>query len=75
MVRELDPHAEGLLIEIYCFSTNKNWVPYEHLQADIIDHLLAIYRFLHCVLTNMYRAINGSSAIKASEPVTEKATD
>jgi miniconductance mechanosensitive channel len=42
MVRELDPHAEGLPIEIYCFSTNKNWVPYEHLQADLIDHLLAI---------------------------------
>jgi miniconductance mechanosensitive channel len=42
MVRELDPHAEGLPIEIYCFSLNKNWVPYEHLQADLIDHLLAI---------------------------------
>lgn len=41
MVRELAPSAEGLPIEIYCFSADKRWIPYEHLQADIIDHLLA----------------------------------
>lgn len=41
MVRELAPSPEGLPIELYCFSADKRWIPYEHLQADIIDHLLA----------------------------------
>ena len=41
MVRELAPSAEGLPVELYCFSADKRWIPYEHLQADIMDHLLA----------------------------------
>lgn len=42
MVRELSPQQHGLPVEFYCFSTNKQWVAYEHLQADIIDHMLAV---------------------------------
>lgn len=42
MVRELAPSAQGLPIELYCFSADKRWIPYEHLQADIVDHLLAV---------------------------------
>ncbi|WP_105169350.1 mechanosensitive ion channel family protein [Pseudoalteromonas sp. T1lg23B] len=42
MVRELAPANYGLPIEFYCFSSNKKWVAYEHLQADLIDHMLAI---------------------------------
>lgn len=42
MVRELAPTSEGLPVEIYCFSSDKRWIPYEHLQADLIDHLLAV---------------------------------
>ena len=41
MVRELAPSPECLPIELYCVSADKRWIPYEHLQADIIDHLLA----------------------------------
>ncbi len=41
MVRELQPTTQGLPIELYCFSENKSWIPYEHLQADIVDHLIA----------------------------------
>ena len=42
LVRQLAPTGEGLPIELYCFSTNKNWAPYEGIQADIFDHLLAV---------------------------------
>ncbi|MFP6856819.1 MAG: mechanosensitive ion channel family protein [Roseibacillus sp.] len=42
LVRQLAPTGEGLPIELYCFSTNKNWAAYEGIQADIFDHLLAV---------------------------------
>ena len=42
LVRHRDPTTEGLPIEIYVFSKNKNWVPYENIQADVFDHLIAI---------------------------------
>ncbi len=42
MVRELQPTPQGLPIEIYFFTTRQEWVSYEHLQADVIDHILAI---------------------------------
>lgn len=42
MVRQLQPTPQGLPIELYFFSANKNWVPYEQLQADIFDYVLAV---------------------------------
>lgn len=42
LVRQLDPGAEGLPVEIYVFTTDNNWVNYEGIQSDIFDHILAI---------------------------------
>ncbi|TMP32675.1 mechanosensitive ion channel family protein [Pseudoalteromonas rubra] len=42
MVRELAPTQYGLPVELYCFSQDKRWVPYEHLQADLLDHVLTV---------------------------------
>lgn len=42
MVRQLQPSEWGLPIEIYCFSANVNWVPYEHLQTEIISYIVAL---------------------------------
>ena len=42
LVRQLAPGAEGLPIEIYCFSNDQAWANYEAIQADIFDHLLAV---------------------------------
>ncbi|MDF1823855.1 MAG: mechanosensitive ion channel family protein [Verrucomicrobiales bacterium] len=42
LVRQLAPDGRGLPIEIYCFSSNKNWAAYESIQADIFDHLFAV---------------------------------
>ena len=41
LVRQLKPTESGLPIEIYVFSTEKRWIQYESIQADIFDHILA----------------------------------
>ena len=42
MVRQLQPTAQGLPLELYFFSANTAWVAYEHLQADIFEHIIAM---------------------------------
>ena len=42
IVRQLAPTSDGLPLEIYCFTNTTAWVPYEAIQSDIFDHLLAI---------------------------------
>ena len=42
MVRQLQPTERGIPIELYFFSSEKMWVPYENLQSDVFDHVLAI---------------------------------
>lgn len=41
MVRELQPTAEGLPIELYFFTSNIEWSKYEAVQADVTDRVLA----------------------------------
>jgi len=41
LVRQLPPSEHGLPLEIYVFSRDKRWAPYEDIQADIFDHLFA----------------------------------
>ena len=42
LVRQLQPTAQGMPIELYFFSANTMWVKYEALQAEVFDHVLAI---------------------------------
>ena len=42
LVRQLEPTATGLPIQIYVFTNDTDWVRYEGIQADIFDHLLAV---------------------------------
>lgn len=42
MVRQLAPDANGLPIEIYCFTNTVAWLEYEAIQADIFDHIFAV---------------------------------
>ena len=41
MCRQLNPTAQGIPLEIYAFSKDKNWVNYERISADLMDHFLA----------------------------------
>ena len=79
IVRQLPPCENGLPIEIYCFSSDKNWANYEDIQSDIFDHLLAIAReFDLNVFQNPtgsdVRALGNSKAlVKKSAPARSKA--
>ena len=41
-VRQLQPTAQGIPIELYFFSANTAWLRYEYLQAEVFDHVLAM---------------------------------
>ncbi len=42
LVRQLEPGAEGLPMQIYCFTNTTAWAEYEGIQGDVFDHLIAI---------------------------------
>ena len=42
MVRQLQPTEQGIPLELYFFSSIIAWIPYEGVQADVFDHVLAI---------------------------------
>jgi len=42
IVRQLQPKETGIPIELYFFSKEYEWKPFENLQADIFDHLIAV---------------------------------
>ena len=45
MVRHLQPTEKGIPLEIYCFSKDKEWENYEHIMADIFDHVFASVKY------------------------------
>lgn len=47
MVRQLQPTATGIPLEVYCFSSLKNWVGYEGVQSDLFDHILAVAPYFY----------------------------
>jgi miniconductance mechanosensitive channel len=42
MVRQLQPTAQGLPLELYFFSDGTDWIPYEQLQSEIFEHVFAM---------------------------------
>ena len=45
MCRQLQPTSQGIPLEIYTFSSDKRWENYEHIMADIFDHVIAAAPF------------------------------
>ena len=43
MVRQMHPTAEGLPLEIYCFTNTTVWPEYEQIQGEIFDYMLAVF--------------------------------
>ena len=41
MVRQLQPNEFGVPLQIYAFSSDKQWVNYEEIQSDIFDHIIS----------------------------------
>jgi miniconductance mechanosensitive channel len=42
LVRQLQPTAQGMPIELYFFSADTDWASYESLQGEVFDHVLAM---------------------------------
>lgn len=42
MVRQMEPTAQGVPLEIYCFTNTAVWVEYESIQSDIFDYVIAV---------------------------------
>jgi miniconductance mechanosensitive channel len=42
MVRQMQSTAQGVPLQIYCFTKTTEWGEYERIQADIFDYLLAV---------------------------------
>lgn len=42
MIRMLQPTAEGVPVEVYCFTRSTEWVTYEAVQDDLFDRLFAV---------------------------------
>jgi len=42
MVRQMEATAQGVPLEIYCFTRTTSWADYERIQGDIFDYLLAV---------------------------------
>lgn len=77
MVRQLPPNELGLPLELYCFATEKAWVKYEAVQADIFDHVMAMLdifdlrayqRDSHLLAWNSERAVPAKLQPDASQP-------
>lgn len=41
MVRQLPSGPTGIPLEVYAFSANQDWLPFEQINADIFDHIFA----------------------------------
>lgn len=55
-VRQLQPTAQGMPIELYFFSADTAWLNYEHLQAEVFDHILAM---LHTFGLRVFQSPSG----------------
>ncbi|MCC8172682.1 MAG: mechanosensitive ion channel [Parabacteroides sp.] len=42
MVRTLPPNDNGIPLQVYCFSSNKNWPSYESIQSEIMEHFVSV---------------------------------
>lgn len=55
-IRQLQPTAQGMPIELYFFSADTAWLKYEHLQAEVFDHVLAM---MHVFGLRVYQSPSG----------------
>jgi miniconductance mechanosensitive channel len=47
MCRHLQPTEKGIPIEIYVFTSDKRWINYEYIMADIFDHIIASVEYFN----------------------------
>lgn len=66
MCRQLAPTAQGVPLEVYCFSKDKVWENYEYIMADLFDHFLAAVSYFDLELFEYPSGDNSSKFIDSS---------
>lgn len=64
LIRHLEPAENGIPVQIYVFSNDQEWANYEAIQADIMDHVLAILPFFEL---RVFQAPSGSDIAVAGQ--------
>ncbi len=64
MVRQLQPTTQGLPLELYFFINTTEWKQYEHIQAEIFNH---VYAVIHEFGLSMYQSPAGSDIKSLSD--------
>ena len=65
LVRQLQPSAQGLPVELYFFSADTRWIKYEQIQAEVFDHVLAV---LHTFGLKVFQAPAGTDLYRINTP-------
>lgn len=68
LVRQLAPGAEGIPLEVYCFTNDIRWGAYEGIQGDIFDHLFSV---LPTFGLHPFQSPAGSDVRQALEALTD----
>jgi len=69
MTRHLTPTNDGIPLEIYTFSKDKEWINYEHIMADIFEHLIASAAYFDLAL---YQAPSSSDLKEFREAISSE---
>ena len=77
LVRQLQPTPQGLPLELYFFSDGTDWIPYEHLQAEVFEHLLAVMprfglKVFQAPAGTDFQHLHGSATTVEEAPVQHK---
>ena len=65
LVRQLQPSAQGLPVELYFFSADTGWINYENIQAEVFEHVLAV---LHTFGLKVFQAPAGTDLYMINTP-------
>lgn len=57
--RQLQPTSQGIPLEIYVFSKDKQWENYEYIMSDIFDHIIASISYFDLELFELPSQGNG----------------
>lgn len=50
MCRQLPPSPNGIPLEVYAFTKNKEWKAHENISGDLFDHIIASAPYFHLTL-------------------------
>lgn len=66
LVRQLEPTAEGLPVQIYFFTRDKEWGAHEHIAAEVFEHIIATLPQFGLRLFQKPTGLDIESALKGS---------